>query len=210
MARSRQEWLEVAERHGAETHQALLKAAVNLVAEFGYSRFSTQLLAERAGVTRGAVQHHFGNRKLDLVVALAEYVYQRFRENAAGTVQAGADLVTRVEKTIDSAFEIYRGPEAVVLLELWMAARSDDALKAALGPVMARLDDSIGSGFAIRLEVSQATADRIEAIRYLARFVFRGMTLERQLWIDRDLELRVVALLKEVLVLALNGQARAP
>lgn len=203
MTLTREDWLQVAEQQSVQTRSMILSVAVNLIAELGYSRFSTSLLAERANVSRGALQHHFGNRKVDLVLAVAEHVYARFKENADRTIPADASLATRIEQTLDSAFETYSGPEAVVLLELWMAARSDEALKAALTPVMARLDDAIGSGLASRFSASAANVERVEAVRYLARFMFRGMTLERQLWTNEALERRVVALMKELMITAL-------
>lgn len=203
MTLTREDWLQVAEQQSLQTRSMILSMAVDLIAELGYSRFSTSLLAERASVSRGALQHHFGNRKTDLVLAVAEHVYGRFQQNADRIIPADASLETRIEKTLDSAFEIYSGPEAVVLLELWMAARSDDTLKAKLAPVMARLDDAIGSGLASRFSSTQATTERVEAVRYLARFMFRGMTLERQLWTNEGLERRVVDLMKELMIAVL-------
>jgi AcrR family transcriptional regulator len=201
----RDEWLQIAEQQGATTRNALLTESVKLIAELGYSRFSTQLLAERTSVSRGALQYHFGNRKIDLIAAVAKYVYDRFHENAALKIPVGADIQTAVEKTIDSAYEIYKGPEAVVLVELWMAARSDLDLKMTLAPILANLDDAIASGFGSRFGgASNADEKRIETVRYLARFVFRGMTLERQMWIDDELEGRVVALLKKLMIGAID------
>ncbi len=205
MALRRDEWLQIAEQQGVTTRNALLTESVKLIAELGYSRFSTQLLAERTSVSRGALQHHFGNRKIDLITAVAEYVYSRFRDNAALKIPVRADIQTAVEKTIDSAYEIYRGPEAVVLVELWMAARSDPDLKAALAPILAKLDDAVGLSFGSRfISAKNGDEERIETFRFLARFVFRGMTLERQMWIDDELEGRIVALLKELMITAIE------
>lgn len=55
------------------TRQALLDAAERLFSEKGVSNTSMNQVAEAAGVTRGAIYHHFEN-KLDLIDALMDRV----------------------------------------------------------------------------------------------------------------------------------------
>ncbi|MBR9907332.1 MAG: TetR family transcriptional regulator [Gammaproteobacteria bacterium] len=55
------------------TRQELLDAAERLFSEKGVSNTSMNQVAEAAGVTRGAIYHHFEN-KLDLIDALMERV----------------------------------------------------------------------------------------------------------------------------------------
>ncbi|HEX2619507.1 MAG TPA: TetR family transcriptional regulator [Phototrophicaceae bacterium] len=44
------------------TRQALLKAALNVFSHQGYSDTRLEDIAEEAGVTRGAIYHHFGSK----------------------------------------------------------------------------------------------------------------------------------------------------
>lgn len=203
---SRQEWLEAAEQRSAGTRRHILATAVELIADLGFSRFSTTELAARASVTRGAIQHHFGNRKIDLILAVAEYIYERFRENAAEVVPTSGSADEIIVKMIESARTVYEGPESTVLIELWMAARSDPTLKDALVPVLAKLDAAVGSRWSGVLRTSAASPETIETMRYVGRFVMRGMALERQLWRDPEQEDRVVGLLKELFVARLSGK----
>src|SRR5580704_6944954 len=57
----------------ATTRHALLTAAVECICEFGYASTTTAAIAERAKVTRGAVQHHFGSRD-DIIIAVIDFV----------------------------------------------------------------------------------------------------------------------------------------
>ena len=50
-----------------ETRAALHRATIRLLLERGYSRFTTSDAAAAAGVSRGALTHHFANKE-DLVV----------------------------------------------------------------------------------------------------------------------------------------------
>jgi AcrR family transcriptional regulator len=55
------------------TRQRLLAAAVACLAEHGWAGSTVSVVAERAGVSRGAAQHHFPTRE-DLFTAAVEYV----------------------------------------------------------------------------------------------------------------------------------------
>lgn len=55
------------------TRQRLLEAAVACLAELGWGGSTVSVVAERAGVSRGAAQHHFPTRE-DLFTAAVEHV----------------------------------------------------------------------------------------------------------------------------------------
>lgn len=62
-----------------ETRRRLLDAAVEVMASKGYSGFRTVDVADAAGVSRGAMTHHFPSKD-ELVVALVEDVFKRAAE----------------------------------------------------------------------------------------------------------------------------------
>ncbi len=113
--------------------QRLLEATVQCLAEYGWSGTSTTLVSQRAGVSRGAQLHHFPTKN-DLVVAAVEHLALIRRDELA---QAAAQLPTGVRRT-RAALEMLGGHFTSdvfsAALELWVAARSDAALLAALGP----------------------------------------------------------------------------
>ena len=60
----------------AATRASVLDATVELLIERGYAGTSTRLAAERAGVSLGALQHHF-RTKAELSVEAMRYVTER-------------------------------------------------------------------------------------------------------------------------------------
>ena len=58
----------------AELVSAILTAAIQVLAQEGAARFTTARVAERAGVSRGAAQHHFPTRE-KLITATLEQVF---------------------------------------------------------------------------------------------------------------------------------------
>ena len=77
------------------TRSALVEAARGLFAERGYAGVGTEEIVRAAGVTRGALYHHFGS-KLELFAAVYEQVERELAERiATGALAAGADSPLR-------------------------------------------------------------------------------------------------------------------
>src|SRR3954466_4595186 len=75
---------------GEPTRDALLAAARSLFAERGYAEVGTEEVVRRAGVTRGALYHHFRDKR-DLFRAVYEQTEQEIVEAIGARVTAGAD-----------------------------------------------------------------------------------------------------------------------
>lgn len=73
-----------------ETRRALLDAARALFTDKGYAETSTEDIVQRAGVTRGALYHHFRDKQ-DLFRALYEEVEKETMQNVAET-SVGTDV----------------------------------------------------------------------------------------------------------------------
>lgn len=73
-----------AERSEA-TRDALIEAARALFAERGYAAVATEEIVRGAGVTRGALYHHFGGKR-----DLFEAVYERIEIELAQRIASGA------------------------------------------------------------------------------------------------------------------------
>jgi AcrR family transcriptional regulator len=125
------------EERSRSTRRRVLEATVDCLVERGWSGTTTTLVAERAGVSRGAQLHHY-RTKSDLVVAAVEHLAEKrageLRAVAAGPLPEG----DRVAYTLDLLASLFTGPLYAAAIEVWVAARNDDTLRAALVPVEAR------------------------------------------------------------------------
>ncbi|KWX02577.1 TetR family transcriptional regulator [Carbonactinospora thermoautotrophica] len=123
------------EERSAATRQRLMEATIECLVERGWSGTTTTLVAERAGVSRGAQLHHYRTRS-ELVIAAVEHLAEvrvaEIRREAAGLPQQ------RTQAVLDMLARLYTGPLFVAALELWVAARTDEELRAALVPLEAR------------------------------------------------------------------------
>jgi AcrR family transcriptional regulator len=127
-----------AERRTA-TRSALVRATVDCLVELGYARTTTQEVQSRAGVSRGALTHHF-TAKADLVLAAMEHLYEEFSESVRkAAAELPDDPAVRIRLGIELIWARFHGPLFVASMELWTAARTDRELRAALLPHERRL-----------------------------------------------------------------------
>ncbi|MFD4182961.1 TetR/AcrR family transcriptional regulator [Rhodococcus sp. NPDC058514] len=122
----------------AATRTKLLDAAVALLVEVGYARTSTQEIARRAAVSRGAQLHHFPTKE-SLVVAAVEHLMER---RLAEILDAQPDPDLGIDILVDA----FTGPLFYAALELWVAARTDPALHAAMIPLERKVGDALRLG----------------------------------------------------------------
>jgi AcrR family transcriptional regulator len=113
-----------AERRAA-TRTALLDAAIECLVEQGYARTTTRRIAGRAGVTPGALQHHFAS-KAELLGETIGHIRAKVMEAVfAQGAPSTSSMRKRHEQLLDRMWRIYRGPLFVALLELAIGARTD-------------------------------------------------------------------------------------
>ncbi len=112
----------------AATRAAVLEATIELLVERGYAGTSTRLAAEKAGVSLGALQHHF-RTKAELTVEAMGFVSARLAGEFVSAIPRDGDELERVELALDRLFVVFRGPTFAAAMELHLAARTDDALR---------------------------------------------------------------------------------
>jgi AcrR family transcriptional regulator len=98
------------------------------MAERGWSASTVAVVAERAGVSRGAAQHHFPTRE-DLVTSAVEYVSaQRLAYLRAQAVDLppGPERIRAVLALVE---RMYTSPLFRAAVHVWVAASADERLR---------------------------------------------------------------------------------
>ncbi|WP_328887696.1 TetR/AcrR family transcriptional regulator [Streptomyces sp. NBC_00316] len=167
------------------TRRRLLEAAVACLAEHGWAGSTVSVVAERAGVSRGAAQHHFPTRE-DLFTAAVEYVAEeRSAALRALPVQGRTAVVAAL-------VDLYTGPLFRAALQLWVAASNE----ASLHPRVSELEARVGRE-THRIAVELLAADETkpgarETVQGLLDMA-RGLGLANVLTDDTARRQRVVA-----------------
>jgi AcrR family transcriptional regulator len=114
----------------------LMEAAIASLIDIGYARTTTVEICRRAGVTRGALLHHFASLA-DLFAATLAHIYDTLLAEAPAepeTPATGADLVRLL-------WRHFSRPEYKAVIELWLAARNEPDLAPILEPTILRIRD---------------------------------------------------------------------
>ncbi|HEX7323100.1 MAG TPA: TetR/AcrR family transcriptional regulator [Mycobacterium sp.] len=113
----------------------LLDAGIATIVEVGYARASAKTIAERAGVSDGALFRHFDTMG-DFMAATAREVLHRQLDLFAKRVSEIPDDGPAVGAVLTVLRDITRSPTNAVLYELMIAARTDALLRATLRDVL--------------------------------------------------------------------------
>jgi AcrR family transcriptional regulator len=115
------------------TQQRLLDATVDCLVEHGWAGTTTTLIAERAGMSRGAQLHHFPTKNALVVAAVTHLTEVRGAELAAAA--AAVPAAHRTRDVLRMLGDHFASPVFIAALELWVAARTEPALLAAVQPL---------------------------------------------------------------------------
>ena len=123
----------------SSTRQQILDAAVHCIVNIGYAKTTTMLIAEQAGLSRGATLHHFPSRN-DIIAATVDVLFEKriraFRKSSQ-TLPARRD---RVRQAVNAYWDHVNHPLFVAFIELSVAARNDADLRKILTPAQLKFD----------------------------------------------------------------------
>jgi AcrR family transcriptional regulator len=121
------------------TRQRILEAAVACLAEHGWAGSTVAVVCTRAGVSRGAAQHHFRTREELFTAAIAHVAEQwlvAVRERARALPREGPD---RTYAVVDMLVSAHTGPLFRAALHLWVAAGEEEVLRPGVAALEARI-----------------------------------------------------------------------
>ncbi|MFF4103354.1 TetR/AcrR family transcriptional regulator [Streptomyces sp. NPDC001903] len=181
------------------TRRHLLEAAVACLAEQGWAGSTVAVVAERAGVSRGAAQYHFPTRE-DLFTAAVAYVSEERSAALRDLFQAGPAARPAV---VEALVDLYTGALFRAALQLWVAASNEEQLR----PQVVELEARVGRE-THRIAVELLGADEsVPGVRETVQGLLdmaRGLGLANVLTDDTARRARVVAQWSRILDAALG------
>lgn len=166
----------------------LIDATIDSLFRLGYSATTTFEVAKVAGVSKGAMLHHFPTQ-VDLMLATAQFIVesrQRARREQlfSGEIEPG---LPRFYAGAEVAWEVNRRPSAIALLEIVMATRSDPSLGKAFESflkIWIQAPREAAERMAKDLQVKDVT--EVEGMLRLHRAAMFGLAIELMFTQNRD------------------------
>ena len=136
------------------TRALVIDETIRCILEEGFAAASAKHITERAGVTWGVVQYHFGDRD-GLLMAVVDKGFAELQEVLRELPVGAENACDQTEFIVDAAWEAFSSPTSMAALEILIATRSmrDTSATqhlAALGTTFAKLGKHIGEGLNAR------------------------------------------------------------
>ncbi len=125
-----------------DMRRLLLDAAVDSLVEHGFAGTTTLEVQRRAGVSRGALLHHFPSKAELLVATIGHLAEMRARDLKVRAAELPSGP-SRVDAVLDLLWECFGGPLFQVSIELRAAARTEPELRRVLTVAERHMRDGI-------------------------------------------------------------------
>ena len=161
------------------TKGALVAAARRLFAERGYVDVGTEEIVREAGVSRGALYHHFAGKR-ELLAAVHEQIESELAQELADVVEPDAGVLETLQRGADAFLDrcLDREVQQIVLLDApavlgWERWREIGA-RYGLGLIEALLSTGMEQGEVRRQPVTPLAHALVGALDEVAMFVARA------------------------------------
>jgi AcrR family transcriptional regulator len=164
--------------HGdGATRQRVIEAAIRCILERGFYRASSNAIAERAGVSWGVIQYHFGSREALMLGVLQEGTSRLGSQLHAADIH-GETLVERVEEYFDILAQYYESPDYLAFTQVLLNLGHDPSTSAATRKTMAEITVTANAELKRLVgKVFAGTGVRRQELKNLLFHALRGLAL---------------------------------
>jgi AcrR family transcriptional regulator len=163
-----------------ESRQKLRDAAIAVLVERGYSGMTTKEVIGRAGVSNGALMHHYAS-KMELVIDATADIYEAAIERGQRIAKTAAARRDPVDGFIRDCLSVYFEWPFIAALEVLVAARTDPPLMTEIEPVMQRYRGTTNDLWLRAFGEAGVPKPQAELVLNLTLNLVRGMALN-SLW----------------------------
>ena len=110
------------------TREKTIAATIDCVVEYGYAGATIAAVAQRAGLSRGAVSHQYPD-KFSLVVDVVDEVARRHTARTLALLVDEPPGRARIEAGLGELWKAFKGRSYITALEFYAACRTDDELR---------------------------------------------------------------------------------
>lgn len=159
------------------TRERLIKATLEVIYDVGYHAATTQEIAERAKVSRGALLHHFPSRA-DIILAAMEALLDDGTTEIRKVAQEMRSGEVTLDAFVDFLWSLFSDRFFYLSLEMITEARNDDALRDRMIPVVRRFHEALDAIWVEFCDADKRPARQARIILNLTVCLVRGMGVQ--------------------------------
>ncbi|MAK54598.1 MAG: TetR family transcriptional regulator [Pusillimonas sp.] len=163
-----------------EAKEKLLKATIDVLMRRGYSGLTTKEVATTAGLSNGALVHHYAS-KAELVIAATAAVYDECIERGQRVARTSEAIKNPIEGFMTDCLSVYFDWPYLAAIEIIVAARTDPQLMERIIPVMQNYRATTNALWLKVFREAGYTPSQAKTILNLTLNMVRGLAVHR-LW----------------------------
>lgn len=157
----------------AQTRARLIQATIACLVKYGYAKTTTPQVAAEAGLSRGAMLHHFENGAALIKATIIELHEKRLRAFRRAADTRNHDAVALV----NTYWRQLQKPAFIAFHELALAARTNADLASILKPLQVEFRERYHAEAVQLFPEWQSDPERFELAMTLAQTVTEGMAI---------------------------------
>ncbi|PHR56445.1 MAG: hypothetical protein COA43_13675 [Robiginitomaculum sp.] len=174
-----------------KSKQTICNAAIWCLDKYGYAETSILRITQKAGVSRGALTHHFPSKE-NLIVESVERLLQRAM--TIGRREQNEEM--NISDTIRAIWENLDSLQGRALVEVLIASRTDTALNARISQTLIKWNQTIGDNllqdYRTRFDSNRPSDEEIVLLFEVCRTFFRGLLVQKS-FVENDHDLNKIA-----------------
>lgn len=183
------------------TRRRLLETTIRCLARHGWEISTVAFVAAEAGISRGAVQHHFRTREA-LILAALEHMFEERAALLDALPDPGGSAPDRVHAIVTGLVDAIGGELFRAALQVWTVAAADPELRSAVVPLERRFARGVHQR-AVRLLRVDDSDPGVRGLIQVTLDLARGLALADVLTDDSRRRARVVRAWSDQLAAAL-------
>ncbi|MGN6094965.1 MAG: TetR/AcrR family transcriptional regulator [Bosea sp. (in: a-proteobacteria)] len=186
------------------TYERLIAATLDVIYDVGYHAATTQEIAARAKVSRGALLYHFPARA-DIILAAMERLLEDGTAEIRTVTRHVQDGSLSLEGFVDFLWALFSGRFFYLSLEMITEARNDPELRNRMIPVVKRFHEALDANWVEFCDPEKRPARQARIILNLTVCLMRGMGVQTVLRQDPAYFKDMIGAWKAVLPQIVNG-----
>ncbi len=165
--------------------ERVLNATLDCIYEDGMQNASTTEIVKRAGVSRGAMLHHFPSKEVLIAAAVEKLLDDEIRY-----IREEASAYSRHEKSIDDFVDFlwtrFSGRLFMVTMDFLSSARTDDKLQEAVIPVSLHFHEGMNEIWSQFFHYEKSSVEKVQLLLNTTLCLMRGMGVQTVIRKDQE------------------------
>jgi AcrR family transcriptional regulator len=158
----------------ARMRKRILEATLDCIYEDGFNNASTTEIVKRAGVSRGAMLHHFPTKEILIATAIEKLLKDEIADIRKRAI-AYAEGQQTIDDFVDYLWTRFSGRLFMITIDFLSSARTDEKLRDAVIPVSLNFHDALNEIWLQFFKHNRQSPEQVRILLNTTLCLMRGM-----------------------------------